>query len=89
MPNNNLNEIPYAQWLEQTLQDIIKLPIKGICLNAILENGEVYTAYHNASVHDKITIAGFIQQDAMIDTLAVNNFIQTEEDEDEDGEEED
>ena len=82
MPKNNLNEIPYAQWLEQTLQDIIKLPVKGICLNAILDNGEVYTAYHNATMHDKITIAGFIQQDAMIDTLAVNGFIQTEEDED-------
>ena len=80
--DNNFNNIPYAQWLEQTLQDIIKLPVKGICLNAVLENGETYTAYHNVSMHDKITIAGFIQQDAMIDTLAVNGFIKTEEDED-------
>lgn len=82
MPNNNLNEIPYAQWLEQTLQDIIKLPVKGMCLNAILENGEIYTTYYNATMHDKVTIAGFIQQDAMIDTLAVNGFIKNEEDED-------
>ena len=88
MPKNNLNNIPYAQWLEKTLQEIINLPIKGMCLNAILENGEAYTAYYNATMLDKITIAGLIQQDAMLDTMAANGFIEYEDEEDEtDGEE--
>ena len=88
---NNFNNIPYAQWLEQTLQEIIKLPIKGMCLNAILDNGEAYTAYYNATMLDKITIAGLIQQDAMLDTMAANGFIEyADEEEDEDnGEEKD
>lgn len=88
MPNNNLNNIPYAQWLEKTLQEISKLPIKGMCLNAILDNGEAYTAYYNATMLDKITIAGLIQQDAMLDTMAANGFIEYADEEDEtDGEE--
>ena len=90
MPKNNLNNIPYAQWLEQTLQEIIKLPIKGMCLNAILDNGEAYTAYYNASMLNKLTIAGLIQQDAMLDTMAANGFIEYVDEEDEiDGEEKD
>ena len=82
MPNN-LNNIPYAQWLEKTLQELIKLPIKGMCMNAILDNGEAYTAYYNATMLDKITIAGLIQQDAMLDTMAANGFIEYEDEEDE------
>lgn len=82
MPNN-LNNIPYAQWLEKTLQELIKLPIKGMCMNAILDNGEAYTAYYNATMLDKIAIAGLIQQDAMLDTMAANGFIEYEDEEDE------
>ena len=82
--NNNLNDIPYAQWLEQTLQDIIGLPVKGLCLNAVLDGGEVYTAYHNVSMVNKLTIAGIVQQDAMLDTMAANGLIENENDEDTD-----
>ena len=87
MPNNNFNNIPYAQWLEQTLKDIINLPVTGICLNAVLEGGEAYTAYHNVTMLNKLTIAGLIKQDAMFDAMAANGIIQYEE-EGEDGEEE-
>ncbi len=79
MPSNNFNNIPYAQWLEKTIQDIIKLPIKGICLSAILEGGAVYTAYHNVVMIDKLAIAGIVQQDAMRDTLAANGDSDDEE----------
>lgn len=88
MPNKNLSNIPYAQWLEQTLKDIINLPVTGICLNAVLENGEAYSAYHNVSMANKLTIAGLIQQDAMLDALAANGVIEYEEDEDDGTEEE-
>lgn len=86
MSNKNLNNIPYAQWLERTLKDLINLPVTGICLNAVLENGEAYSAYHNVPMASKLTIAGLIQQDAMFDALAANGVIDYEEDED--GEEE-
>ena len=81
MANNNLNNVPYAQWLEQTLQEIIKLPISGICINAVLKNGEAYTAYHNVNMLDKLTIAGLIQQDAMYDSMAAQGIINYDDDE--------
>lgn len=91
----NLNELPYAQWLEHTIKDLMSLPVKGLCLNAVLEDGAIYTAYHNISMQNKLTIAGMVQQDATIDSLTANGFIsaveECEENEEDDsyGEEED
>lgn len=85
---NNFDNIPYAQWLEHTLKDILNLPIRGLSLHAVLDNGDVYTAYHKVGMNDKLIIAGQVQQDAMTDFLKINNFIKNDE-EDADGEEED
>lgn len=89
MPNNALNNIPYAQWLETALQELIKFPVKGICLAATTTNGEAYVNYYNVSMADKLMISGLVQQDAMLDTLAANGFIEyaDEEEEEADGEE--
>lgn len=78
---SNIKELPYAQWLETALQDLIKFPVKGICINAIGTDGLIYTNYHDMSMSDKITVAGFIQQDAMLDTLRANGFIKDDEEE--------
>lgn len=86
----NLKELHYAQWLEETIQDIVKLPVKGIALSLILEDGSVYSNYHNIPALDKLTIAGTIQQDAMYDSMRANGLIKDVDEEDEsDGEEED
>lgn len=88
----NLKDIPYTQWLEETLQDIIKLPVQGIALNVVLEDGDVYSNYYKLSMMTKLAIAGLIQQDAMYNSLAANGLIKAvdeEEDEEEYGEEED
>lgn len=77
---NNLNNIPYAEFLEQTLKELITMPVKGIALNAVLNDGSVYTAYHNVSMNNKLTISGLVQQDATIDFLKVNKYIKTDED---------
>lgn len=89
--SNNLNNITYAKWLENALQELIKLPVKGICLNAVTESGEAYTNYYQISMMDKLTIAGLIQQDAMLDSLAANgviSYVEDDEEDEEDGEEE-
>lgn len=82
--NKNLNEIPYAKFLEQTLQELITMPVKGICLNAVLDTGDIYTAYHNVSMGNKLMIAGIVQQDATLDTLRINGFIGGSEEDEED-----
>lgn len=89
MANNNFNDIPYAQWLEKALQELIKLPVKSICIAATVgEKGDFYTNYHNVSMGEKLVIAGLIQQDAMLDTLAANGLIEyADEEDDSNGEE--
>ena len=84
MSNNNPNDIfslPYAKWLEKTLQELVTFPVKGICISATSDKGELYTNYHNVSMADKLVISGLIQQDAMLDTMAANGMIEYAEDE--------
>ena len=88
---NNITEMPYAKWLEQTLHDISSLPVKGIALLVSTENGDSYTNYYNVSMADKLIMAGLIQQDSTLDMLASNGIIQYKDDNSEDesnGEEE-
>ena len=87
----NLKDLPYAQWLEDVVQDIVKLPVKGIAISLVLEDGSVYSNYHNIFALDKLTIAGTIQQDAMYDSMRANGLIKNvdEEEDDSNGEEED
>lgn len=89
--NVNLNALPYAEWLEKAMHDLVKMPIEGLCFTAILKSGEAYTNYYNISMMNKLTIAGLIQQDAMLDSMAANGFIEyaDEEEGDSDGQEED
>lgn len=84
MNNNNPNDIfnlPYAKWLEQTLQELVKFPVKGICICATTGEGEVYVNYHNVSMADKLVISGIVNQDAMLDTMAANGLVEYAEDE--------
>lgn len=85
---NDVFSMPYAKWLEHTLQELVKFPVKGIAINATTANGEVYTNYYEISMADKLVISGVIQQDAMLDTLAANGYIEYADEEDENVEEE-
>lgn len=89
MTETNINELPYAPWLEKNLRDIIKVPVKSICISAVSEEGDIYRDYYNATMIDKVIIAGIIQQDAMLDSMAANGLVDYVEDEEDcaDGEE--
>lgn len=77
----DITQMPYARWIENTLRDIMDFNINGIALAAIAETGETYISYYNMNMVDKLTIAGLIQQDSMMDSLKANGFISYEEDE--------
>lgn len=81
-------ENPVVKFLQQTIRDISKFPTKGIAIVVTSESGDSYTNYHNVSMQDKLVIAGLIQQDATLDMLVANGFIEYEDDED-DGDDED
>lgn len=79
----DISTLPYAQWLEDSLQSIVGKPIQAMCIMTKLETGEVGSGYYNCAMTDKLVFAGFIQQDAMLDTLVANGFVEEETEEDE------
>ena len=81
------NDLPYAEWLEKSLQNIASSPIQSICIVAKRTNGEMLTGYYNCSVTDKLLFAGYINQDAMMDSLYANGYISGEDDDEDDDEE--
>lgn len=81
MTEFNVNELPYAAWLEKNLRDLIGSPIKSICISAVSQDGDIYRDYYKATMVDKIAIAGIIQQDAMLDSMAAHGIIEYAEDE--------
>lgn len=89
MKKNKITEMPYAQWLEQTLRDISALKIRAIALVGIAENGDSYTNYYNTSMADKLVLSGLMQQDATLDMMAANGIIEYQNDEDSEEEEDD
>lgn len=85
----DLKNLPYADWLEKSLQSFIGKPVQSICILTKFEDGDVGNGYYNCCVADKLVFAGFLQQDAMLDALKNNGYLEDdEEDEDAYGEEE-
>lgn len=75
----DLSALPYTKWLEEAVAGIIGAPVDSICILTKYKDGSVQTGYYNASVHDQLLFAGFLNQDAMIETLKVNGLVQREE----------
>lgn len=88
--SNDILEKPYAEWLEEALRRISMMPMRALVIIGITEDGDTYNDYYNATLGDKLLISGLIQQDAMLDTLEANGFINSTNDDEEenDGEEE-
>ena len=84
---NDIREMPYAEWLEGALRRISVMPMRTLILIGITEDGDTYNDYYNATMGDKLMIAGMIQQDAMLDTLEANGYIKSMDDDDEEGDE--
>ena len=90
----DLNKLPYAEWLEQSLQNIISKPVKSICIMTKFANSEdggddIGTGYYDCSAADKLVFAGFLQQDAMFDAMKANGYIPDDEDDETEEEESD
>ena len=79
---NDIREMPYAEWLEGALRRISAMPMRTLILIGITEDGDTYNDYYNAAMGDKLIIAWLIQQDAMLDTLEANGYIKSMGDDD-------
>ena len=83
----DLNKLPYAEWLEQSLQNIVGKQVQSICIvTKYVEPNDpnpepfIETSYWNTCLGDKLVFAGFLQQDATIDTLKMQGYIPDDED---------
>ena len=74
----NIYNKDYAEFMEEALQAMVQLPVEGICIITKLQGGAVFTNYFKSNMMDKITYAGVIQQDAMLDMLKANKLIKPE-----------
>jgi hypothetical protein len=79
----DLSKLEYAPWLEETLHNIVGMPVESICIMIKYEGHAVGTNYYNVSMHDKLAFAGYLQQDAMFDTMRANGMIADVEDDEE------
>ncbi len=66
------NELPYAEWLEESIRTLAEEDAVSIGIAAILKNGEVYTAYYNAGIQDKLVLAENIHLDATYAMIKAN-----------------
>ena len=73
----------YAEFMEETLSRMVKLPVEGICIVTKLSGGAVYADYYNSNMMDKFVYAGVIQQNATMDMMRANNWIKDNEAEEE------
>lgn len=68
-----LKNLPYLEWLEESLQNLIKMPVKSICMCVKLDDDAIITSYYEATMMDKICFSVVISQEAMLQTLAANS----------------
>ena len=71
----NILKKDYAKFMEETLSNMVELPVEGICVITKLKGGGIFTSYFNSNMTDKITYAGVIQQDATLDMLKANKLV--------------
>lgn len=85
MSNNDITKQNYAQWLEETLREVLELPVDSICISVKLTGGAVYTSYSDeCTMMDKLQFSGVIQQDAMLDMMRTNGLVKDEDEDDTD-----
>lgn len=77
---NDFTKLPYAAWLEESLTSIFAMPVESICIMTRLNSGDIGVSFYECNTADKIMFAGYLQQDAMIDSLKANGLIPDDED---------
>lgn len=76
MSNNDITKQSYTKWLEDTLREMLGLPIESICIVAKLTDRAVFTSYSDGcTMMDRLQFSGIIQQDAMLDMMRSNKII--------------
>lgn len=68
----DFSELPYAEWLEQGVAEILQNNPSKIALVAQMPDGAVMTGYYNADATDKAVFAHNIYADSILDLIISN-----------------
>ena len=68
----DVSKLPYAAWLEDTIQKLVESQPQHICIAAILPDDTVGTAYRMCDARDKSILAHNIQVDITMDIIEAN-----------------
>lgn len=79
--------MPYAKWLEQTIQELFDICPVCIAMQMIDANGQPFTCYWDVTPNDRAIMIDAMREDAILDFLrnnrgTVNSILNGEEDED-------
>ena len=82
---------PYAEWLEQSIQELVKANPQAIAMEMVGDDGLVSTCYYNTSPNDRACMIDAMRDDARWEWLYANKeevraILEDEDDEHEDGE---
>ena len=68
----DIDKLPYAKWLEETIRALVESNPQQICIAAIMPDRSVGTAYYECSAQDKAILAHNIQVDITMDVIEAN-----------------
>ena len=69
---------PYAQWIEDTIQQLFDIDPTAIAMEMRDAAGQTYTCYWECSRDDRACMIGAMQDDDLLDFLAVNKDVVAE-----------
>lgn len=83
------SEKPYAQWIESIARELFDIDPAAIAVEMRDASGQTYTCYWEVSRDDRACMIGAMQDDDLLDFIAVNKDVISDilngEDGDEDG----
>lgn len=65
-----------STFLERGLRNIYENGAQQVAILATLESGEVLAGYYHCNIPTKLLYAGYLQQDATLDALKKNGYIE-------------
>ena len=63
---------PYAEWLEQSIQELVKANPQAIAMEMVGEDGLVSTCYYNTSPNDRACMIDAMRDDARFEFIKGN-----------------
>ena len=63
---------PYAEWLEQSIQELVMANPQAIAMEMVGEDGLVSTCYYNTSPNDRVCMIDAMRDDARWEWLYAN-----------------